>query len=668
MINRVLYQETQQQFIKDVERNIVFQKMQYSAEQCGIHSAENEIASWTNNAPHISTLLLAAGVTDSYVTFEFLVPTSRQRIDCMIYGKGENGKENAIHIELKQWSNKTVQVAESDGNFTTDDVIFNVEAFTGRANRIVAHPSQQVKGYQGYLSNFIEVISKQEITLTGLAYCYNYLKNDSSKPTLLYADMYENLLNEFPTYSGDQKDELAEKLGKLLRKGEGLSVFNKMMSSPIRPSKKLLNEVSNMIMQGDTSAFSLIEDQIVARNIILDKVRRLRKASKSNSKYDKNVIIVNGGPGTGKTVIALHILAELAKISNDDNGLNILYATKSKPLLEGVRSKLRGNTKLLITNVTGFLPAAIPENTIDVLLVDEAHRIQKSANNQYTKAHLRTDLPQIDTIIRASKTTIFFIDDRQAIRGIEIGSSNMIREAAERWNAHVEECTMTSQFRCNGSDNYLNWIEQVLYNKPIESTFNESDFDLKIFDDPQEMYEQLVKQNDIPGQSARLMAGFCWPWSQDVDENGELVKDVKIGDFAIPWETHDKIVAARKLPKGYVKWFEWAYKPDGIKQCGCIYTAQGFEFDYAGVIIGEDLKFDTQTNQIVTDKNNSKDPVLRRNVSEANMTFDQYVRNIYRVLMSRGMKGCYVYICDINLRNYFKSLIKINNEESIRRF
>ena len=668
MINRVLYQETQQQFIQDVESNIVFQKMQYSAEQCGIHSAENEIASWTNNAPHISTLLLAAGVTDSFVTFEFLVPTSRQRIDCMIYGKGENGEENAIHIELKQWSNKTVQVAESDGNFTTDDVIFNVEAFTGRANRIVAHPSQQVKGYQGYLSNFIEVVSKQEITLTGLAYCYNYLKNDSSKPTLLYADMYENLLNEFPTYSGDQKDELAEKLGKLLRKGQGLSVFNKMMSSPIRPSKKLLNEVSNMIMEGDTSAFSLIEDQIVARNIILDKVRRLRKASKSNSKYDKNVIIVNGGPGTGKTVIALHILAELAKISNGDSGLNILYATKSKPLLEGVRSKLRGNTKLLITNVTGFLPAAVPENTIDVLLVDEAHRIQKNANNQYTKAHLRTDLPQIDTIIRASKTTIFFIDDRQAIRGVEIGSSNLIREAAERWNAHVEECTLTSQFRCNGSDNYLNWIEQVLYNKPIESTFNKSDFDLKIFDDPQEMYEQLVKQNNIPGQSARLMAGFCWPWSQDVDENGELVKDVKIGDFAIPWETHDKIVTARRLPQGYVKWYEWAYKPEGIKQCGCIYTAQGFEFDYAGVIIGEDLKFDTLTNQIVTDKNNSKDPVLRRNVSEANMTFDQYVRNIYRVLMSRGMKGCYVYICDINLRNYFKSLIKINNEESIRRF
>ena len=667
MISRVLYQASQHQFIKDVERNIVFQKMQYSAEQCGIHSAENEIASWTNNAPHISTLLLAAGVNDSYVTFEFLVPTSRQRIDCMIYGMGENGEENAIHIELKQWSNKTVQLAESDGNFNTGDAVFNVEAFTGRANRIVAHPSQQVKGYQGYLSNFIEVISKQEITLTGLAYCYNYLKKDSSKPTLLYADMYENLLKEFPTYSGDQKDELAAKLGKLLCKGEGLSVFNKMMSSPIKPSKKLLNEVSSMIMDGDTSAFSLIEDQIVARNIILDKVRRL-KASKSNQEYDKNVIIVNGGPGTGKTVIALHILAELAKISNGDRGLNILYATKSKPLLEGVKSKLRGNTKFLIQNVTGFLPAATPENTIDVLLVDEAHRIQKSANNQYTKSHLRTDLPQIDTIIRASKTTIFFIDDRQAIRGVEIGSSKLIREAAERWNAHVEECTLTSQFRCNGSDNYLNWIEQVLYNKPIESTFRESDFDFRIFDDPQEMYDNLVIKNSVDGQTARLMAGFCWPWSQDVNADGDLVKDVKIGDFAIPWETHDKIVSARKLPKGYVKWYEWAYKPEGIKQCGCIYTAQGFEFDYAGVIIGEDLRFDTGTNQIITDKNNCKDPVLRRNVAEANMTFDHYVRNIYRVLMTRGMKGCFVYICDLNLRNYFKSLIKNINVENVRRF
>ena len=657
---RILYQASQSQFIRDVERNYVSQKMRHAAEQAGIHSAENEIASWENNAPHVSRLLTQCGAKDSYVTFEFLVPFSRKRIDCMIYGTGDDNSENVIHIELKQWSNKTVGLAESDGNFTTDestsrqqdDVIFNVEAFTGHANRIVAHPSQQVKGYQGYLSNFIEVFSNHEVELTGLAYCYNYTKNDASKPSCLFDEKYATLLEQFPTYAKDQFDDLTGKLTRLLRKGAGISIFNKVMQSPIRPSKKLLNEVSTMIESGDISAFSLIEDQIVARNIIINKIREMRANSSRNK---KNVIIVNGGPGTGKTVIALHILAELAKLSNNGNGLNVHYATKSKPLLEGVRAQLSTTSRMLFSNVTSFVPSSSDENSVDVLLVDEAHRIQKNANNQYTKAENRTDLSQIDTIIRAAKITVFFIDDRQAIRGVEIGSASMIREAAERWNASVEECELKSQFRCNGSDNYLNWLEQVLYNKQVTSHFDTEDFDLRIMDSPQKMYESLVEQNNVPGQTARLMAGFCWPWSSNV-VNGDLVKDVKIGTFAMPWETNDK-VDRRSLRVSYPRWYEWAYKPEGIKQVGCIYTSQGYEFDYAGVIIGPDLKYDPVEDKIITDKSACKDPVLKRTQKEATMTFDDYVRNIYRVLMSRGMKGCYLYVCDKELRKYLKELI-----------
>ena len=658
---RILYQESQSQFIRDVERNLVSQKMRHAAELAGIHSAENEIASWENNAPHVSRLLTQCGAKDSYVTFEFLVPFSRKRIDCMIYGKGDDNSENVIHIELKQWSNKTVGLAESEGNFTADestsrqhdDVIFNVEAFTGHANRIVAHPSQQVKGYQGYLSNFIEVFSNHEVTLTGLAYCYNYTKNDESKPTYLFDKKYSTLLSQFPTYAKDQFDELTNKMTILLRNGSGLSIFNKVMQSNIRPSKKLLNEVSTMIESGDISAFSLIEDQIVARNIIIDKIREMRDNSSRNK---KNIIIVNGGPGTGKTVIALHILAELAKLSNNGYVLKLHYATKSKPLLEGVRAQLTPRSRMLFSNVTSFVPSSSDEDSVDVLLVDEAHRIQKNANSQYTKAENRTDLSQIDTIIRAAKITVFFIDDRQAIRGVEIGSASMIREAAERWNASVEECELKSQFRCNGSDNYLNWLEQVLYNKQVTSHFDTEDFDLRIMDSPQKMYESLVEQNNVPGQTARLMAGFCWPWSTNV-VNGDLVKDVKIGTFAMPWETHDK-VDRKSLLVSYPRWYEWAYKPEGINQVGCIYTSQGYEFDYAGVIIGPDLKYDPVEDKIITDKSACKDPVLRRTQKEATMTFDDYVRNIYRVLMSRGMKGCYLYVCDDNLRTYLKGLIK----------
>ena len=658
MINRVLYQAPQAQFITDVERNFVSQKMKHTAEQAGIYSAENEIASWENNAPHIARLLTQCGAKDSYVTFEFLVPFSRKRIDCMIYGKGEDNSENVIHIELKQWSNKTVGVAESDGNFTTDetanrqpdDVIFNVEAFTGHANRIVAHPSQQVKGYQGYLSNFIEVFSNHEVSLTGLAYCYNYTKNDTKNPAYLYDDKYASLLSQFPTYAKDQFDELAERLTVLLKNGEGLSIFNKVIDSPIRPSKKLLNEVRTMVENGDTSTFALIEDQLVARNMILDKIRRYI----NNGVFEKSVIIVNGGPGTGKTVIALHVLAELAKQTNNGNGLNVQYATKSASLLGGVKSKIKPATRILFQNVTSYVPAVTDENAVDVLLIDEAHRIGRTSNNQYTPAARRTNLSQIETIIRATKICVFFIDEKQAIRGAEIGNTNMIREAAAKYGAKVEECTLTSQFRCNGSDNYMDWLEQVLYNRPVTSKFAISDFNLQILDSPQEMYDKLVEEDNKPDQTARIMAGFCWKWSDHLDENGELIKDVEIGDFKMPWETHRNFT---KTPKGYVKWFEWAYKPEGIKQVGCIYTAQGFEFDYAGVIIGPDLIYNTESHKIETVKSATRDPMLRNAPTEATMTYDDYVRNIYRVLMSRGMKGCFLYICDDNLRNYMKQLL-----------
>ena len=658
MINRVLYQAPQSQFITEVERNLVSQKMRHTAEQAGIHSAENEIASWENNAPHIARLLTQCGAKDSYVTFEFLVPFSRKRIDCMIYGKGEDDSDNVIHIELKQWSNKTVGVADSEGNFTTDDVanrqpddiIFNVEAFTGHANRIVAHPSQQVKGYQGYLSNFIEVFSNHEVSLTGLAYCYNYTKNDTKKPSYLYDQKYATLLSQYPTYAKDQFDELTGKLTGMLKKGEGLSIFNKVIQSPIRPSRKLLNEVTTMIENGDTSSFALIDDQLVARNMILDKIRRYI----NNGDFEKSVIIVNGGPGTGKTVIALHILAELAKITNKGKVLNVQFTAKSASLLGGIKSKIRPATRILFQNVTSYVPAVTEENAVDVLLIDEAHRIGITSNNQYTPASKRTDLSQIDTIIRASKVSVFFIDEKQAIRGAEIGSTNMIREAAAKFGAKVEECTLTSQFRCNGSDNYMDWMEQVLYNRPITSKFAFTDFNLQILDSPQEMYDRLVEQDNVPGQTARIMAGFCWKWSDKLDENGDLVKDVQIGDFKMPWETHRNFT---KTPKGYVKWYEWAYKPEGIKQVGCIYTAQGFEFDYAGVIIGPDLIYNPKTHRIETVKSATSDPMLKKSPSEATMTYDDYVRNIYRVLMSRGMKGCYLYICDENLRDYMKQLL-----------
>lgn len=638
-MSKVIYKETQDIFFKDVTSHAVVRKMLQESSNVGLHPQPSEVTSWENNAKNIKLLLIDSKISDCYVTFEYRVPYYKKRIDCMLYGKGADNKDYVVHIELKQWSNISVSATSCGGNFNVNgDDDYSVEAYTGGAVRIVAHPSQQVRGYHDYLVNFVEAISTHQLELLGYAYCYNYNREPGAA---LYDPIYDAISKEHRTFSGNETAELAKVLHDALLNGEGFSIFNKMIQSAIHPSTKLLNEVGDMVANGKTEAFSLLEDQIVARNVILDKIRRSHKA----------VILVQGGPGTGKTVIALRILAELAKSSYP---YNVHYATKSASLLAGIKDQLpRGsNAKLLFSNISSFNPYDFGENELDVLLVDEAHRIENSTNNQYTPASKRTDLPMIDCLIRAAKVSVFFIDDLQGIRSAEIGSSTMIRAAAERLKVACDSVELKSQFRCNGSDNYLDWLENILYNKPQKHSFSKEEYDFRIFDDPQTLYDTIVskdsKTNGDSVTSARLTAGFCWPWSDKLSADGDLVKDVRIGNFAIPWESHRNF-SARQIPKGYCQWFQWAFKPEGVKQCGCIYTAQGFEFDYVGVIVGPDLKMDSTKGKLITDKSATKDPTLNRGDA------DSYIRNIYRVLMSRGMKGCYVYFCDKEVEAYFKN-------------
>ena len=650
VVNRILYQASQSDFRQDVLVHQFVPKMLDAADKLGVHPGEPEIRSWQANSLQIKDLLELAGVQGTYVTMEYKVPYSQKRIDCMLYGRGCDNHNHVVHIEMKQWENKGVRPAESNGNFDVEQDIdddYLVDAFTGGRNQSVAHPSQQVRGYNQYLENFVEIYTNpaEDTHLQGIAYCYNYRKG--GKPDVLFDPKYARLLKEFRTYAGNEVVELAATLRQWLGSGEGLSIFNKVQRSPIHPSSKLLESAAKMLDEGQADAFSLIADQIVARNCILDRIRKLKGAD-----GQKAVIIIKGGPGTGKTVIALHIMALLSK-----EKLYVCYATKSKSLMEGIKHQLRrgSQAKNLFHNIASFLPADYDENKVDVLLVDEAHRLVKKATNRYTPAQKLTNLSLIETLVRSAKISVFFIDDKQVIRGSEIGSTQLIRETAKRYNATVEEVTLKSQFRCNGSDNYLDWLDQVLYKdsnkKKVTKTFRPADYEFRVFDSPQELYQAIVARNNEPGTTARLCAGFCWPWSKTLGPDGNLVKDVHIGSFAMPWETQEDLTSvARKL--GYVPWYEWAYQPSGIKQVGCIYTAQGFEFDYVGVIIGGDLAYDPEHKCLVTHKAANKDPALTKNNPEK---FDTYVRNIYRVLLSRGMRGAYVYCCDPALAGYLRT-------------
>ncbi len=565
-------------------------------------------------------LIEISGIKDNHIALEYQVPYNQSRIDCLIFGKNPSGSDNILLIELKQWTNVTA--LDIEGNF--------VETYTGGGMKVVPHPSQQIKGYHNYLLDFVEEFEKEpSLTLTSCSYCHNYSNTDKSG---LFNTIYKNILTDYPVYCKEDVVRLAEKIKGLLYSGKGTEVFNRFMMSRIRPSKKLLENVQGIIQNQAT--FSLLNEQLVAKNLIWGKIRR------ADTRKEKSVILVKGGPGTGKSLIALNILAEVAAKKK-----KILLASKSKPFRDGLQAWVGPTGRNIFVSPYSLTPSRMEENGLDVLLIDEAHRIETSNVYQHMRAADRSDMPMVDQLIRCAKTTVFFIDDKQRVRHQEIGNSSFIRNSAQKLKATVEEVELLSQFRCMGSNDYLEWVESVLGYTDQKKILKKNElFDFRILSSPSELYGELQKKEAEKANSARLVAGYCWPW-HDPRPDGTLVNDVKIGDFEMPWETKGEHAVG-----GYPVWYQWAYKPNGFRQVGCIYTAQGFEFDYIGVIIGPDLKYNKETDSLSGDMSETKDPTLRRDPSN----FESYMKNVYRVLLTRGMRGCYVYFTDKETEGFFR--------------
>jgi DUF2075 family protein len=387
------------------------------------------------------------------------------------------------------------------------------------------------------------------------------------------------------------------------------------------------------VIKGKKEYILLDEQQVV-----YDKVLTVAsKGMKDNKKY---VLIVKGGPGTGKSVIALNLMADLSLKS-----FNTQYATGSKAFTETLRNIIGPRGSIQFKYFNSYMKANA--NDIDVLICDEAHRIRESSNNQYTPAKNRSNYKQIEEILNVAKVTVFFIDDNQIVRPNEIGSVLHIKEYAKKQRAIINEYELEAQFRCNGSDGFVNWVNNSL---EIKKTANvlwdfKEEFDFRIFDDPFSLEEAILEKVGM-GFTGRMTAGFCWDWSMP-DNDGNLIQDVEIGNYRRPWNAKpDSRRLAANIPKASL----WAYDPNGIHQVGCIYTAQGFEFDYVGVIFGRDLVYRFDSGWI-GQRDQSKDSVVKRSKDK----FVDLVKNTYRVLLSRGMKGCYVHFLDKDTENYFKS-------------
>lgn len=680
-MSKVAYHASKEQFIQDWRTNQFMNKIVQGAINNRIGYSPNERRSWEANAAKIVNLLEISELpNDVQVAFEYKNPLAG-RVDCMLFAFGSDNKKHIVHIELKQWSNDTVSQIYDTG-------IFKVEALIGNDYRIVSHPSQQALGYQQNIENYIELVNEPEVHLGGHAYCYNYFYN--SFPNELFASQYEPVMKQCPLHGADQVQDFAHILHELLSGGNGERVFKEFITYPVKPTKNLMSCASNMFK--GKREFILLEDQLTSAYTIFGMAEDILRNPER-----KMALIVKGGPGTGKTVIALQVIAELAM---KYPSLTAFFTTRSTALRDTLQDKLQnitsqqgGSASGLIRTIFDFRPANFKESEVDILLIDEAHRIQESSNFMTDKGDVYTFLPQVLSLLYTAKVCVFFIDDHQGVKPIEIGKScqieyyannynRLIKEYKEKYrqkihngkekriyplndvnntvqNIDVKTIELKTQFRCSGSDNYLDWLDDIIYNDEITVINNGicfgDEYQFQVLDSPQEL-EQLIRSlncpPDNPEQIARIVAGWCWNWSDDLQENGDLRRDVVIGDWSMPWETKSQ-QARKPFREQYAPTANlWASHPKGINQVGCIFSAQGFEVDYVGVIMGPDITYDSNRHCIAAI------PGYTHSVPTKG-DFENYIRNIYRVLLSRGRKGCFVYCCKKELSDYLKKVIPV---------
>lgn len=619
-----LYSGSSEQFIQDTIQNQITDKLTDSFfHYYHYKPSPNEIRSWRNSLRAIKDVFQLADLMDHGVLLEYQLPLMSKRLDCMICGLNREKEENAIIVELKQWEKCTKSEGENE-----------VLTFIGGAPRDVLHPSVQVGQYKIYLQDTHTAFHEghHPIQLSACSYLHNY---NFFEGDILFDYKFNNALINYPLFTADDTVKLADYLSQLLEGGQGLGILRKVEETKYRPSKKLMEHVGNLIK--GKSEYILIDEQL----IVYDKIQSIVK--KGFHDKTKSVVIVKGGPGTGKSVIAINLMADLLL-----KGYNAQYATGSRAFTQTLWKAIGTRGSVQFKYFNSYIEAEY--NLVDVLICDEAHRIRENSYNRYTPKLQRKGIPQIEEILNAAKVSVFFIDDDQVVRPGEIGSSDYIYKMAIKNQCKIyNDYELEVQFRCSGSEAFVNWINNTL---GIRRTANviwnakEEEFDFQIVNSPQEL-ENMIQSKVAEGFTARLTAGFCWKWSMP-SSDGTLIEDVVIGDFKRPWNAKPE---ARRLALGIPKAPLWAYNSAGIDQIGCIYTAQGFEFDYVGVIIGNDLVYNLDDRKWVGKKENSADSVVKKSGEK----FIDLVKNTYRVLLSRGMKGCYVYFLDKDTERFFKS-------------
>ena len=627
----IIYAETKRDFLEDVDLNRLERRLVDGFQrQTGSVPADRTV--WANEYARFSSALRRARVDDDmHIAIEYHVSAAgRSRIDVLLAGN-DGDRDNCLVLELKAWSEADVS-----------DVPELVWSPYG-GGRLAQHPCVQARKYKGMILRFNADIRDKGIDIHSAAYLFNL---ERRRPEPLEDSRYRHIIDESRLFLADDADELSRFIEKHVRYRSRHDVLFLLEKGRIIPAPALVERVARML-EGNEE-FDLLDTQNEAFQVIRHAIAGVATAAK------RQVFIVHGGPGTGKSVIAVRLLAEV--LASKRLGFFIapnkaFRDTLVEQLARGSRD-YREDGQALFQSSWSFHAADFMKDRLhEVLVVDEAHRLKDEAY-QYRGASM------VEDMVRAARISVFFLDETQRVQWNDCGSESRIREAATKFKAHVHPpFTLTAQFRCGGSDGYLNWLDDVLQIRPTGNFDNWADeqYDFRVFDDAAELYRELTARN--AENTARLVAGYSWEWPTAGRQRRGHAKHVTVDGLSLPWNFTGE---------------NWATATDGIEQVGCVHTCQGVEFDWLGVLIGPDLRFEDGRIVGDPDKRARTDSSLKgskKSLREAQDDHDAteavlakvqaIIKNTYKVLLSRGRKGCFVWCADPGLREYLRDRLRL---------
>ena len=615
----IIYENRVNNFINDVTLNRISDilKENLRAKHLG-GGSPSEVNAWNNSLHFMKDVLQTPQIPgDCKVAIEYNIPQTSKRVDFMILGSDDKKKDHIVIVELKQWA-EVHKINDSFRHSVLADL---------RSHEPTAHPSYQAFSYKSLILNYCDMQGMNDESINPCAYLHNM---GESYRVVLEDELYSDWTKEAPVFLKGDVLKLRDFIQRYVNaRSANDELLYKIDFGRLKPTKSLQDSLDSMLCGNEE--FQMIDEQAVAYDFIMEAVRKSQRDGK------KHVIIIQGGPGTGKSVLAINVLADCIRKLQ----LNASYITKNRAPRNCYKKLLsKGNAKkevdLDLAICSPFILPNTPENGLDVGIFDEAHRMTK-------KPYRYPGSDMLQDAIAAAKTSVFFVDDDQRITTKDIYTVDFIKQYALQAGAVLDTkrpYELTSQFRCNGSDGYIAFLDHVLFGKETANNqFAISNFDFRVFDTPQKMKDALTVA-DAGRNKSRMCAGYCYDWNVKF-HRGDW--DIEIGNFKAKWN----------LEKDDV----FAINPRSFNEIGCIHTVQGMEFDYVGVIIGKDLKY--IDGAVCTDQTaisaDDKSSGIRscRNKTLA----DRLIRNTYKVLLTRGLKGCFVFCEDPALNEYLKSLI-----------